>query len=262
MENPGTTVSQSRSFSTVFLIEMWERFGFYGMQVLMVTYMMKKLGFIDTRANLVWGAAAALIYATPAVGGWIGDKLIGTRRTMRIGAVVLTFPVLALQLYRFVAPGLYRRERNAFLPFLMASPVLFLMGAALVYFVMLPFVLWFSLNQQITGNAAISVQLLPKVSDYLSLVITLLLGFGLCFQLPVILALMGMVGMVSSKLLRSGRRYAILAVFVVAAVITPPDPISMMSLVIPGLALYEVSILCVWLIERRRVRDEAAEAAS
>jgi sec-independent protein translocase protein TatC len=175
------------------------------------------------------------------------------------GAVVLTFPVLAWQLYRFVAPGLYKRERNAFLPFLLASPVLFLMGAALVYFVMLPFVLWFSLNQQITGNAAISVQLLPKVSDYLSLVITLLLGFGLCFQLPVILALLGMVGMVSSKMLRSGRRYAILAVFVVAAVITPPDPISMMSLVIPGVLLYEVSILCVWLIERRRVRDEAAE---
>jgi POT family proton-dependent oligopeptide transporter len=83
------TISQTRAFSTVFLIEMWERFGFYGMQVLMVTYMMKKLGFIDTRANLVWGAAAALIYATPAIGGWIGDKLIGTRRTMKIGALVL-----------------------------------------------------------------------------------------------------------------------------------------------------------------------------
>jgi sec-independent protein translocase protein TatC len=177
------------------------------------------------------------------------------------GAVVLTFPVLAWQLYRFVAPGLYKRERSAFLPFLLASPVLFLMGAALVYFVMLPFVLWFSLNQQIVGNAAISVQLLPKVSDYLSLVVTLLLGFGLCFQLPVILALLGMVGMVSSKMLRSGRRYAILAVFVVAAVITPPDPISMMSLVIPGVLLYEVSILCVWLIERRRFRDEADEGS-
>ena len=84
-------VSQTRSFTAVFVIEMWERFGFYGMQVLMVTYMMKKLGFIDTRANLVWGAAAALIYATPAIGGWIGDKLIGTRRTMRIGAMVLAF---------------------------------------------------------------------------------------------------------------------------------------------------------------------------
>ena len=175
------------------------------------------------------------------------------------GAIVLTFPVLAWQLYRFIAPGLYKRERNAFLPFLIASPVLFFLGAALVYFVMLPFVLWFSLNQQIVGDGAISVQLLPKVSDYLSLVTTLLLGFGLCFQLPVVLALMGMAGLVSSRFLRSGRRYAVLAVFVVAAVITPPDPISMMSLVIPGVLLYEVSILCVWLIERRRVRDEAAE---
>src|SRR5580704_15700577 len=91
MATPNSPVSQTRSFTTVFLIEMWERFGFYGMQVLMVTYMMKKLGFIDTRANLVWGAAAALIYATPAIGGWIGDKLIGTRRTMTIGAVVLSF---------------------------------------------------------------------------------------------------------------------------------------------------------------------------
>jgi sec-independent protein translocase protein TatC len=178
------------------------------------------------------------------------------------GAIVLTFPVLAWQLYRFVAPGLYRRERNAFLPFLLASPVLFLMGAALVYFVMLPFVLWFSLNQQIVGNGAISVQLLPKVSDYLSLVTTLLLGFGLCFQLPVVLALMGMAGLVSSKLLRSGRRYAIVGVFVIAAILTPPDPISMMSLALPGVLLYEVSILCVWLIERRRAREEAAEAAA
>src|ERR1700742_662213 len=89
MTTQNSTVSQTRSFSTVFMIEMWERFGFYGMQVLMVTYMMKKLGFVDTKANLVWGAAAALIYATPAIGGWVGDKLIGTRRTMLTGAVVL-----------------------------------------------------------------------------------------------------------------------------------------------------------------------------
>ena len=87
MQNP--PVSQTRSFTTVFMIEMWERFGFYGMQVLMVTFLMKKLGFVDTKANLVWGAAAALIYATPAIGGWVGDKLLGTRRTMLIGATVL-----------------------------------------------------------------------------------------------------------------------------------------------------------------------------
>ena len=179
------------------------------------------------------------------------------------GAVVLTFPVLAWQLYRFVAPGLYKRERNAFLPFLLASPLLFLMGAALVYFIMLPFVLWFSLSQQIVGSAAVSVHMLPKVSDYLSLVTTLLLAFGLCFQLPVVLALLGLAGIVSSKMLAGARRYAVVGVFAVAAVLTPPDPVSMMSLAIPGVLLFEVSIWCVWLIERRRKReDAAAEAAS
>jgi sec-independent protein translocase protein TatC len=177
------------------------------------------------------------------------------------GAVVVTFPVLAWQLYRFVAPGLYRRERRAFLPFLIASPVLFATGAALVYFVMLPFVLWFSLNQQIVDAGNVSVQLLPKVSDYLSLVTTLLLAFGLCFQLPVVLSLMGLAGLVSSKLLRQGRRYAIVGVFFVAAVVTPPDPISMISLALPITLLYEISIWCVALLELRRRREEAAEAA-
>jgi len=105
IQNP--PVSQTRSFSTVFLIEMWERFGFYGMQVLMVTYMMKKLGFVDTKANLVWGAAAALIYVTPAIGGWIGDKLIGTRRTMRLGAIVLTLGYVMLWMPSNSATFLY-----------------------------------------------------------------------------------------------------------------------------------------------------------
>jgi sec-independent protein translocase protein TatC len=172
------------------------------------------------------------------------------------GALVVTFPVLAWQLYRFVAPGLYRRERYAFLPFLIASPVLFAMGAALVYYVMLPFVLWFSLNQQIVGAGNVSVELLPKVSDYMNLVTTLLLAFGLCFQLPVVVTLLGMAGLVSSKVLREGRRYAIVGVFIVAAVLTPPDPISMTSLALPICLLYEASIWCVALIEVRRRRDD------
>ncbi len=174
------------------------------------------------------------------------------------GAVVLTFPVLAWQVYSFVAPGLYKRERKAFVPFLLASPALFLMGAALVYYMILPFVLWFSLSQQIV-DAQVSVQLLPKVSDYLSLVTTLLLAFGLCFQLPVVLTLLGMAGIVSSKALATGRRYAIVGVFVVAAVVTPPDPISQTMLALPIILLYEISIWCVRLIEkRRRLEDEEA----
>lgn len=171
------------------------------------------------------------------------------------GAVVLTFPVLAWQLYRFVAPGLYKNERGAFLPFLLASPVMFFLGAALVYFVMLPFVLWFALSQQVS-TAGINIQLLPKVSDYLTLVTSLLLAFGLCFQLPVVVSLLGVAGIISSKLLREGRRYAIVGVFIAAAILTPPDPISQMTLALPMVLLYEIGIWCVWLIERGKAKDE------
>ena len=177
------------------------------------------------------------------------------------GAVVICFPVLATQLYRFVAPGLYKRERKAFLPFLMAAPVLFVMGAALVYYVMLPFVLWFALSQQIV-TTEIKVQLLPKVSDYLELVTKLLLAFGLCFQLPVVLSLAGLAGLVSSEQLGKFRRYAILAIIVVAAFVTPPDPVSQCLLAVPIYLLYEISIWCVRLMELRRKRDEAKEAAA
>ena len=196
-----------------------------------------------------------LVFTAPLEFFFTKVKLAG------FGAVVVCFPVLAWQLYRFVAPGLYRRERRAFLPFLIASPVLFLMGAALVYFVMLPFVLWFSLNQQVTGAGAISVEMLPKVSDYLSLVTTLLLAFGLCFQLPVVLSLLGMAGIVNARMLRSGWRYAVVGVFAVAAVVTPPDPISMLSLALPICLLYAASIWCVQLIEWRRAKDDALAEA-
>lgn len=172
------------------------------------------------------------------------------------GAIVVSFPILAWQVYAFVAPGLYKRERKAFVPFLVAAPVLFSIGAALVYFLILPFVLWFSLSQQIVGTGSITVELLPKVSDYLTLVTTLLLAFGLCFQLPIVLTLLGLAGMVSAATLWRGWRYAVFGVIVVAAIVTPPDPISQLMLATPIILLYFVSIGCVKLIEMQRGRAE------
>ncbi|MDO1558251.1 twin-arginine translocase subunit TatC [Brevundimonas sp. 2R-24] len=189
-----------------------------------------------------------VIFTAPLEAFFAKLKLAG------FGAIVLSFPIIAFQLYRFVAPGLYRRERNAFLPFLLAAPVLFTLGAALVYYVMLPFVLWFSLSQQITG-AGVEVELLPRIADYLNLVTALILAFGLCFQLPVVVTLLGLAGMVSSRALAKGRRYAIVGVFVVAAIVTPPDPISQMMLAVPIILLYEISIWCVRLIELRRPKE-------
>jgi len=179
-----------------------------------------------------------------------------------MGAVGVMFPLLAFQLYRFVAPGLYRRERGAFVPFLFASPLLFLLGTALVFYIMFPFVLWFSLNQEVASLGGVSISSMYKISDYIALAAGLLLAFGLCFQLPVVLSLLGLAGFVSSKSLRTFRRYAIVAVFIVAAVVTPPDPISQLTLAIPMIMLYEVSIWCVWLLERRRKRRDAAEVAT
>ena len=190
-----------------------------------------------------------LVFTAPLEFFFTKMKLAG------FGAIVVTFPVLAWQLYRFVAPGLYKRERQAFLPFLVASPLLFCLGAALVYFIMLPFVLWFSLSQQIvTGN--VQVELLPKVSDYLELVTKLLLAFGLCFQLPVVLTLAGLAGLLSSKQLKEFRRFAVLGIVVVAAFVTPPDPISQLMLAVPIYLLYEISIWCVRLIELGRNDDD------
>ncbi|MFN3931458.1 MAG: twin-arginine translocase subunit TatC [Brevundimonas sp.] len=204
---------------------------------------------------VVDGQMVNLIYTAPLEILFTKMKLAG------FGAIVVAFPVLAWQLYKFVAPGLYRNEKGAFLPFLLAAPLLFLLGAALVYFVMLPFVMWFSLSQQIAGGG-VSAALLPKVSDYLDLVTALLLAFGLCFQLPVVMTLLGLAGIISSKVMAEGRRYAIVAVVVVAAVVTPPDPISQLMLAIPLVLLYEVSIWCVRLIELRRGKADEAEAAA
>lgn len=186
------------------------------------------------------------------------------------GGMVIAFPLIATQIYKFIAPGLYKNERNAFLPFLIASPILFLMGASLVYFFFTPMVMWFFLAMQQAGtDDQVQISLLPKVSEYLSLIMTLIFSFGLVFQLPVVTSLMTRVGMLSSEALVEKRKWAIVIAFVVAAILTPPDPISQIGLAVPTILLYEVSIWSARLIERSKERErlarekrEAAEAAA
>jgi sec-independent protein translocase protein TatC len=176
------------------------------------------------------------------------------------GGLVIAFPLIAGQIYAFVAPGLYKNERGAFLPFLIASPILFLMGAALVYFFFTPMVMWFFLAMQQTGpDSEVQISLLPKVSEYLSLIMTLIFSFGLVFQLPVVTTLMARVGLLTSQGLREKRKWAIVIAFVVAAVLTPPDPISQIGLAIPTILLYEISIWTARMIERKRAEEQAAK---
>ncbi len=174
-------------------------------------------------------------------------------RLSMFGAAVIAFPVVATQIYKFVAPGLYKHERQAFLPYLIATPVFFAFGGLLVYFVVMPLLIRFSVSlQQVNTPGEATIELLPKVSDYLSLIMTLIFAFGVAFQLPVVLTLLGQAGIIDSKQLTSMRRYAIVAVTGIAAILTPPDLISMCSLALPMLALYEGSVIAVKMIEKRR----------
>ena len=201
------------------------------------------------------GPEAKLIYTAPQ------EFFFTQIKVAMFAAAFLACPVIFAQMYAFVAPGLYKNERDAFRPYLFATPVFFLAGALLVFFVVMPNLLHFFIGmQQANEPGKAQIELLPRVSEYLGLVMTLIFAFGIVFQLPVVLTLLGRVGIIDSAFLKNNRRYAIVIVFVVAAVLTPPDVFSQLALAIPGVLLYEASIISVGMIEKRRAREEAEKA--
>jgi sec-independent protein translocase protein TatC len=168
-------------------------------------------------------------------------------------ALFLSFPFIAIQIWMFIAPGLYKNEKKAFAPFLIATPILFFMGGALVYYFIFPLAWSFFLSFESVGGAgALPIQLEAKVDQYLSLVMRLIFAFGLCFELPVVMTLLGRVGMVTSKGMKEKRKYAIVLAFVAAAILTPPDVISQIGLALPTMLLYEISIISVKIVEKKR----------
>ena len=240
---------------------------------------------IELRQRLLWSALSIIIlflffyYFSENIYGFLvqplADIMAETGRDRRLiftamheafftyikvaffAAIFVAFPFIAMQIWMFIAPGLYKHEKSAFLPFLIATPILFFMGGALVYYYILPVAWKFFLSFESSGGAgAMPIQLEAKVNEYLSLVMRLIFAFGICFELPVVMSLLGKVGLATSKGMKEKRKYAIVMAFVAAAVLTPPDPISQIGLALPTILLYEISIICVRMIEKKRGEDD------
>lgn len=259
LENPDDEVTQSEAPLMEHLIELRTRliYSFAAIAVLFVVCF-----FL---AGEIYGVLLGPF--VQAVGGSVEDvSLIYTApqeafftelKVALFGAIFLAFPVLASQIYMFVAPGLYKRERSAFIPYLIATPVLFLIGGALVYFGVMPLAMRFFLSFEQSGAGQATIQNMTRVSEYLSLTMTLLLAFGLCFQLPVILTLLARAEIITADNLKSWRKYAIVAILTVAAFLTPPEPMTQIGLAVPVFLLYELSIFAVRFVERSRANREA-----
>ena len=203
------------------------------------------------------GPEARLIYTAPQ------EFFFTQIKVAMFAALFLACPIIFSQIYAFVAPGLFKQEKQAFRPYLFATPIFFAAGALLVFFVVMPNLLHFFMGmQQANEPGKAQIDLLPRVSDYLSLIMSLILAFGLTFQLPVVLTLLGKVGIIDTVFLKRHRRYAIVLVFVLAAVLTPPDVFSQLALAIPGVLLYEASIISVGMIEKKREAERVARDAA
>ena len=190
--------------------------------------------------------------------GLISIKLLGVflvkLKIAMFGGLFVAFPLIATQIYRFVAPGLYKHEKQVLLPYLIATPVFFMLGAALVYFMLLPVAIkfFYALAASTGDGTSAGIQLMPDIEAYLDFVMTLMLAFGVTFQLPVALTLLGQMGVVKHEQLKRGRRFALVGVAILAGIITPPDPISMVTMIVPLFALYEVAVITVGFMERRK----------
>ena len=177
-------------------------------------------------------------------------------RVSFFAALFVSSPIILIQIWKFIAPGLYKNEKEAILPYLIATPILFLFGGMLVYYLIMPLAIKFFLSFEASSiNSALPIQLEAKVNEYLSLVMKLIFAFGLSFQLPVILSLLARVGFVDSVFLKERRKYVVVIIFVAAAILTPPDPITQIGLAIPLLILYELSIFSVKIIEKRKNKN-------
>jgi sec-independent protein translocase protein TatC len=245
---------------------------------------------VELRRRLIWSLAAFIIcfvacffvanpifdfLTRPLATVWDGqegrhliytalqEKFFANVKVAMFGGLVISFPIIAAQVWGFVAPGLYKNEKIAFLPFLVATPIMFLMGASFVYFIFIPNAFrFFTSFEEVAKNGALAITAEPRVSEYLDLIIQLILGFGIVFELPVLLTLLVSAELIETQMLAKQRRYAVLIGFVISAILTPPDALSMMMMAIPLVGLYEISIVIGRVIESRRRRRRAAEEAA